>query len=215
MASSYKYLQITPILNAWPTVFLLSIFGCVLALLLSFTRTLEFSSTTKILIAPKLGTTDAYTVGRSAELIADNLSTILYTSTFYDDVFNSGYDIDRTYFPDDVIKFRKKWNKVVSASVSRSSGILTIRAYHPDVTQAEEIARAVAFVLVTKGWNYVPGVDIAIQVVDEPVNSRYPVRPNLPVNAVSGLFLGLIGGSGFVLIRAERSRRRHQFIHEA
>lgn len=210
----HKYTHFSPLLTAYPLVLLCAALGAVLAVLLSFTQPLLYSSTTKVLIAPKLGTSDAYTVGRSAELIADNLSTILSSSSFYDQVFSTTYAIDRSYFPTDVLKFRKKWAKTVEAHVSRASGILTVSAFHTKASQAELLARAVAEVYVTKGWTYVQGIEIAAQVIDEPVNSRYPVRPNIVVNAFSGLFLGEMAGGAYVLIEAERIRRRHQIVHE-
>ncbi len=208
----YKYLQLSPILNAWPTVLFASALGMVLAVVLSLVQPLEYSSTTKILINPKVEGVDPYTASRSAEAAAEQLTTMLSTSTIYSAVFNSGYDLDRSYFPDDILKFQKKWEKTITASVSRGSGIMTIRTYHTDVKSAEVLAMAVASVYVNDGWRYVNG-DISVQVIDDPVNSRYPVRPNIPVNAVSGLFLGLIGGAGYVLIQADRMRRRHQVVH--
>jgi capsular polysaccharide biosynthesis protein len=210
---TYKYTQLTPILHGWPTVLLFAACGTVLAVLLSLLRPLEYSSSTSILITQELGVVDAYTASRSAERIADDLSSIVYTSTFYDKVMNSGYSIDTDYFPEDPIKERDRWEKTISASVARSSGLLDIRAYHPDVSQAEEIARAVAFVLTTQGWTYTSGGNITVQVVDDPLNSRYPVRPNIPVNAISGFFLGALGGAAYVSIQAERLRRRHQMVH--
>ncbi len=211
---SQRYLQLSPLLTGWPIILLCGVSGMALAILLSFLRPLEYSSTTRILITQDLGAADAYTASRSAERIADELAGIVYTSTFYSKVMEAGYNIDTTYFPEDEIKLRKKWEKAISASVSRSSGLLTIKAFHPDVTQAEELALATSYVLTTQGWTYSSGSNITVQVVDAPLNSRYPVRPNLLVNGMSGLVLGLLGGAGYLLIVGERSRRRHQLVHE-
>jgi capsular polysaccharide biosynthesis protein len=212
---AYRYAQVTPLLEGWLTILLCGIVGMALAVLLSFARSLEYSSTTRILITQELGVVDAYTASRSAERIADDLANIVYTSTFFAKVMASGYNIDPTYFSDDEIARRKEWENAITASVSRSSGLLSITAYHPDVTQAEELAQAVAYILTTQGWTYTSGGNITVQVVDDPLNSRYPVRPNLLVNGFSGLVLGLLGGAGYLLITAERTRRRHRFIDES
>lgn len=212
---AYRYAQLSPLLDGWLTILLCGVVGMALAVLLSFVRPLEYSSTTRILITQELGVVDAYTASRSAERIADDLASVVYTSTFFDKVMASGYNIDPTYFSDDEITRRREWEDAVSPSVSRSSGLLSITAYHPDVTQAEELAQAVAYILTTQGWTYTSGGNITVQVVDEPLNSRYPVRPNLLVNGFSGLVLGLLGGAGYLLIIAERTRRRHQFIDES
>jgi len=211
---AYRYAQLSPLVNGWLTILLCGVVGMALAVLLSFLRPLEYSSTTRILITQELGAVDAYTASRSAERIADDLANIVYTSTFFDKVMSSGYDIDSTYFSSDEIKRRDQWEKAMSASVSRSSGLLSITAYHTDVAQAEELATAVAYVLTTQGWTYTSGGNITVQVVDEPLDSRYPVRPNLLVNGFSGFALGLLGGAGYIVIGAERLRRRHQFMHE-
>ncbi len=210
---SQKYTQLTPLLHGWPTILLFSACGMVLAVLLSLLRPLEHSSSTRILITQELGVVDAYTASRSAERIADDLSSIVYTSTFFDKVMDSGYPINADYFATDATRRRKQWEETLSASVVRSSGLLAIKAYHKDVNQAEQIVRAVAFVLTTQGWTYTSGGNITVQVVDDPLNSRYPVRPNIPVNAVSGLFLGMISGTAYIFIQAERLRKRHQVIH--
>lgn len=211
---AYRYAQFTPLLHGWLTIVLCGVIGTALAMMLSLVRPLEYSSTTRILITQELGVVDAYTASRSAERIADDLANVVYTSTFFDKVLSSGYDIDTSFFSSDDIKQRKQWEKMITAAVSRSSGLLSITAYHTDVDQAEEVATAVAYVLTTQGWTYTSGGNITVQVVDEPLNSRYPVRPNLLVNGFSGLVLGLLGGAGYLLILAERTRRRHQFMHD-
>lgn len=212
---SYRYVQFGPILNGWPTVLLTAAIGMVLAVVLPLiARPLEYSSTTRALITLKTDITDPYNATRSVEVLAESLAGIVGASDVYNFVFNSGYDIDRTHFPSDPIEFRKLWMKTVETSVVRGSGLLVIRAYHSDPEQAKEIANAVAFFYVTKGWEYTSGPGINVRIVDDAVTSRYPVRPNLPMNAVSGFFLGGIAGAGYLLIEADRLRRRHQVAHE-
>jgi capsular polysaccharide biosynthesis protein len=214
LTMSYRYTHLTPLLSGWPTILFLSGLGMLLAILLSFLPSLEYSSTTRLLITQQLGAVDAYTAGRSAERIAEDLSNAVYTSTFYDSVLAEEHSIDLAFFPEDELKRRKKWDRAVNTSVSRSTGLLTIRAYHPDPVQANAIASIVASVLVEEGWTYTSGGNVTIQVVDEAVNSRFPVRPNIFVNGFSGLILGGLAGVGYLLIQSERVKRRHQLVHE-
>jgi capsular polysaccharide biosynthesis protein len=126
----------------------------------------------------------------------------------------SDFNIDENYFPTDSKKKRSAWEDAVTISVTRGTGLLTITAYNTDVVQAEQIATAVAHVLTAEGWTYTSGGNITVKVVDEPLNSNWPVRPNILVNAFSGFILGALAGIGYVLIQVERMKRRHQFIHD-
>ncbi len=190
-----------------------AVFGLVLAVILSFLNRLEYSSTVRLLIIQDVGVVDAYTAARSSERIAEDLSTITYTTSFYDKVMDAGFGIDEDYFDADEYKRRKQWNKTISTTVARGTGLLTIKAYHQDVDQAERIASAIAFVLTNEGWTYTSGGSITVRLVDEPLNSRWPARPNIPANAFSGLVLGGLIGVVYVMIQFERVRRRHQLVH--
>ena len=200
--------------NFWHSIALFAALGFFLGVVLSFLRPLEYSSTTRLLILQQIGAVDAYTASRAAERVADDLANIIYTTTFFDKVVSSSSEIDETYFGDEESKRRKRWGRTVDATVTRGTGLLELRVYHTDIEQAELIARSVSSVLVTEGWTYTSGGSISIQLVDEPLNSRWPVRPNVPTNAFTGLFLGGLAGVAYVYLKADRIRRRHQLIHE-
>ena len=127
---------------------------------------------------------------------------------------DSGFDIRANYFPEDDQRRRKLWKKTVQPTVLRGTGLLEINVYHTSVGQAEQIARAVAFILTTRASEFISGGGVAARLVDDPLNSRYPVKPNIPVNAFTGLVLGAFAGVGVLLVNSERLRRRHQLIHE-
>lgn len=206
--------HVNDLLGGWQTIIMMGLLGLVLALIISFVQPLRYSSTARLLILQSDSSVDAYTASRAEERIADNLSTIVYTSTFFDQVLKSGFRIDDNSFPTDPNKRRREWSKTVDASVSVGSGLLTLTAYHQDVQQAEQLVRAVAFVLTDRVSEYTSGSNIQVRLVDEPLNSRWPVKPNVIANAISGLFLGGFFGILYVLLQTERIRRRHQLIHE-
>ncbi|MCR4314221.1 MAG: hypothetical protein NUV84_03175 [Candidatus Uhrbacteria bacterium] len=203
------------ILFNWHTAAMFGLLGLVLALIISFVQPLKYSSTARLLILQNSGSgTDAYTASRSEERIADNLSTLVYTSTFFDQVMDAGFSIDASIFPDDPSRQRKEWSRTVKATVARGSGLLSVTAYHRDVDQAEQLVRAIAFVLTDRVGEYTSGGDVSARLVDEPLNSRWPVKPNVIVNVSSGFVLGGFVGMAFVVLQSERVRRRHQFVHE-
>lgn len=203
------------LLNGWQSILMFGLLGLVLALIVSFLQPLRYSSTARLLILQDIGSSvDAYTASRAEERIADNLSTIIYTSTFFDQVMSSGFGIDTSQFPDDDLKTRKLWGKTVKATVARGSGLLSITVYNQDVAAAEQIVRAIAYVLTNRVDEYTSGGSVSVQLVDEPLNSRWPVKPDVLANTLSGLILGGFIGIGYVLIQSERIRRRHQLVHE-
>lgn len=202
------------IFHGWMPIVLFATVGFVLAIGISFLQPLRYSSTVRLLIIQDLGSIDAYTASRSVERLAENLGTIIYTTTFFDQVMSAGFDIDKSIFPDQEYRRRKAWSKMVFTTVARGTGLLTISVYHPNVAQAQQIVNAIAYVLTQQASSYLSGATVEIRVVDAPLNSRWPAKPNIPANAFSGLVLGGLAGVGYVLIQAERLRRRHQLIDE-
>ena len=203
------------LLNGWQSILMFALLGLVLALIISFVQPLRYSSTARLLILQDIGSSvDAYTASRAEERIADNLSTIIYTSTFFDQVMDAGFSIDEGQFPEDDSKRRKQWSKTVKATVARGSGLLTISVYNQDVVEAEQIVRAIAYVLTERVDEYTSGGSVSVQLVDEPLNSNWPVQPNVLANTLSGFILGGFVGVGYVLVQTERIRRRHQLVHE-
>lgn len=200
--------------HGWRTILLVAVLGLIFAVILSFFQPLKYRSTTRLLISQNVGIVDAYTASRSSERIADDIATLVHTSSFYNAVMDSGFNIRRNYFPTDELKRRKLWNKTIQPTVLRGTGLLEINVFHTSVDQAEQIARAVSFVLTTQAGDFASGGGIGVRQVDEPLNTRFPVKPNIPVNAFMGLVLGGLAGFALVMINIERLKRRHQLIHE-
>lgn len=191
-----------------------AIFGAVIALLASFIQPLQYSSSVRLLILEQTGSVDAYTASRSVERLSENFATIIFTTAFFDQVMNAGFDIDKNRFSEKEYKRRKQWSRMVDTTVSRGTGLLSIDVYHPDVDQAEQIVNAIAFILRRDADQYVPGGSIEIRLVDTALNSRWPVRPNIPANIFSGFILGGLIGVAYILLQAEKLRRRHQYVHD-
>lgn len=204
-------MDITQLLERhWKTIAVSAAITMVLAAGLSFLRPLEYSSTMRLLIIQKAGATlDPYTAIRSAESIADNLSQIIYTSVFFDKVEGAGFNIDRSYFDANETKRRQQWSDMVSTLVTHQTGFLQISVYHKSKDQASEIARAIGFILTTEGNQYVGGRDLEIRLVDTPLQSRFPVRPNVPLNAFLGAVIGVILSSLYIVVGEARRHRRH------
>lgn len=191
--------------KGWKKILLFALVTAFAGAGLSFLFPLRYSSSMRLLIIQQqLSQADPYTAIKASERISDNLAQIVYTTSFFDKVMGAKFNIDQSVFKSEESKKRKQWREMIETRVIRGSGMLVITVYHVDPQQAEQIARAVAFVLTTEGWQYVGGGDLDVKLVDEPLNSRFPVKPNIPANAFTGLILGIIAGTGMVLSSARK-----------
>ena len=170
----------------------LPIAGLLISLAVSLLFPLEYSSSARLLVFQDDGPADAYVATRSEELIADKLTSLLYTTTFFDLVTASSTQIRRDQFPTDERKARKAWEKAVTASVARGRGLIHLTAYHTDPAQAEEMVRAVSDVFVDRAKEFTASPSVRVLLVDEPLNSRYPERPNVIGNGLAGAVAGAL-----------------------
>lgn len=190
------------ILKQKSRVLKIAVVTAVLAVGASFLFPLKYSATTRVLVIPKSSpAVDPYTAAKASERIGENLARVVETASFLEQVLKAGYAIDATPWNTSERVRRKRWARAVDAHVVPGTGLLGITAYATDRRQAEEIAKATAAVLTGQGWQYVPG-EVQFRVVDTPVATRFPVRPNIFLNALLGFMLGAIVGAGYVLMRA-------------
>jgi len=171
---------------------------------------LKYSATVRLLITQRASfTLDPYTAVRSTELIGQNLAQLVQTSSFLDRVLLTGYGVNQQYFALPERDRRKLWTKTIEAAQGRGTGLLEITAYHPNTEEAKKIATATAFILSTQGSEYI-GRDINVRLVDPPLVSRYPVKPNLPLDILTGAFVGAVVASLGVLMKHSRRRQHTQ-----
>jgi capsular polysaccharide biosynthesis protein len=198
-----NYMQ--AVLDGWKRILLFAFVSALFGAALSFLFPLQYSSTMRLnIIQKQLSQADPYTAIKASERISDNLSQIVYTTSFFDKVMAAQFNIDRSVFKTDDRKRRQQWSDMIGTTVVRGSGMLVVTVYHKDVEQATQIARAIAFVLTTDGSRYVGGGDLEVQLVDEPLQSRWPVKPNIPANAFAGFVLGMLAGAGQVAMGARK-----------
>jgi capsular polysaccharide biosynthesis protein len=197
-------------IKGWKKAFFFGLVAMAAAVGLSLIQPLKYSSSVRMLIIqPANYNVDPYTAIRSAEQIGNNLAQVVYTTDFYNKVMSAGsakFSIDPTYFPDNDARRRKLWSQIVSVKVENGTGLLNITVYHPDKDQATQIAQAIAYVMTAEGANYVGGTALQIRLVDEPLVSRFPVKPNLAVNGFTGLLLGALFGIAYAIL-TDKSRK--------
>ncbi len=199
-------LQYSKILRKnWEIVALIVGVAVVLSLIVSLVQPFQYSASTQMLIIQKQEQNlDAYTATKSAEKIGKNLASIIFTSSFYNEVIESNNTI-KNKFPTDSVERRKEWKKNVKADVIPETGILEITVYDVDRTYASQLVKNIAYVLVNKGAEYHGGgTDVSIKIVDDVFVSKYPVRPNIIVNSLLALIIGFLFGSAFVILNESK-----------
>lgn len=186
---------------------LFSIFLVFLLIGASFVLIQDFKFGTKsrvLVIQEGYGRVDPFAVSRSVEYLSDLFSRVVYSNSFFMLVMNSDFDFDRSYFGDDSIRQEKKWKRTLSTRAVENSGIINISVYHPDAYQAKQIGLAVNHILITQNQNYQGlGDSVKISVLDQPVVSRYPVKPNLLFYLFVVIGLSLFFGLSYIYVFPE------------
>lgn len=183
----------------WRTVFLITTGAVALSLVLSLIQPFLYSSQVRLLVIPWGGGMDAFSALKSAEKIGENIAQIAYTTSFFDKVIKSRTDI-KYIWSEDEIKRRKQWQKMIKTEVIYGTGMVDITVYHEDKEQATAIASAIADVLMREGKEYFGMPGLEIKMVSTPLASRYPVKPNLVLNVLMGLILGLFAGIALTIL---------------
>ncbi len=162
----------------------------------------QYSADSQMLIISRDRTgIDPYTQAKSAERIGDNLAQVMQTTDFYQKVFEQvGTTFDKTRWQNlDDRHQRKQWQKDVKASMVYNSGLMNLTVYSTNAVDAAALSQAVMDVVVSRGWEYV-GADVALKIVNTPLASRFPARPNILLNVILSFALGVII-SGLWIVR--------------
>jgi capsular polysaccharide biosynthesis protein len=176
------------------TIFFLGLLVGIVSVLASLLFPLEFRADAQVLIISRSRYgVDPYTVAKSAERIGESIAQVVSTNDFYNKVIaQPQYTLDLSKFTDvnERVK-RKRWDEAVDASVVYGTGVLNISAYHKVPDQARQLAGAVADTLIAHAVDYVGG-DVSFKILNQPVSTAIPVRPNLLINFGAGFLLGAL-----------------------
>jgi len=185
----------------WVTVLVVTLIFILLSLVITLAQPFRYESEVKLLVIQRSAVNiDAYSASKSAERIGNNLAQIVYSSSFYNKVINSGFEIDKSYFPTQEEKKRKTWQQMIDSGVPSGTTILNIAVYHQNRDQATVIAQAISYILSKDLQEYIGITDVDLKVVDAPLTSKFPVKPNLPLNTFMGLLIGFFVSLAYLII---------------
>lgn len=191
--------------RSWKTMLLVGLLVAAMSGALTLLFPLQYRAETQVFILSRTPAgVDPFTVAKTAERIGANLAQIVYTSSFFDRVLYITQDkLTKEQFGADERAQRKNWRKTLDVGVVPGTGFLQVAAFDEKPARAAVIAQAVVSTLVDKGWEYVGG-EVQIKSVDNVVLSRFPVRPNIAMNVLMGLVIGVFGVVVVELFRAPR-----------
>ena len=202
-----KKSPIQKVISAWKAVIVVSaICATIVFLVFLFLIPLEYRADGQVLISNQgVYGVDPYTAAKSAERNAETIVHIIHTDDFYNrfvDVAKftsfSHFDIEYLESLDSRAK-RKLWENTVDASVEYGSGILNIMLYHKDKEVVNELAGVVLDTLVKNGSEYM-GENVQMRIVNQPIVSKLPVRPNIFFATIGAFLIGIIGAAGVVIL---------------
>jgi capsular polysaccharide biosynthesis protein len=196
--------------NHW--VSLLLVTSALVGISVAYTafKPFEYRSGFSVLVMEKTDAGDAFAAAKSAERASLSLGQILYTTSFFDEVRESGL-LENDMFSSDELERRKMWEAKLETRIFPDTGIMKIAAYDEHRERATTLAVAVATTLTKNGPEYLgSGKNIVLKVVDAPLTSKQPVRPNIPLNIALAVLLGF---GGTLAIHLLRESQRHVGAH--
>lgn len=176
------------------TVATIVILFLIIATIFTFIQPFKYASESKILVIQNFPKgSDPYAISRSNQYLSSVLAQIVNTNLFYNEVINSGFNIKTGYFPENVEKQIKLWNKTASAKTIGDSGLISIKVVHPDKYQSDQILRGINHVFKASHASYHGlGDQVSIKTVDQPHTSDWPAEPNVPLNLMMAFAFGLV-----------------------
>lgn len=196
--------------NRRKAVILVIIIFVVAALAVTFSQPLKYQATSRLLIIQENANPDPYAISKSNQYLGSLLSETVYSGSFFDLLASSGSNINWGYFNGTYKQQIKRWKETVSARSVNDTGIIEVNIYHPDQEQARQISLNVDNLLMTQNGLYQSSnTKLKLKVIDQPIVSSYPVKPNIILNLGASLILGCLFGLLYVYYFPVSRRRRH------
>jgi len=183
------------------TVISITLIFVIIGLIITLAQPLKYRSTSRLLILQPDTSADAYAIARSNQYIGGLISEVIYSGSFLDSLTSSSYVFNRNYFNGTYKQNIKEWKKTVFAKSGGDTGIIDIEIYHTDPEEAKKISIAVNQLIISGQSPYKFNANqTKISVIDEPVVSTFPVKPNIALNLGLGLLFGFLSGCSYIYL---------------
>jgi len=186
--------------NKFVFVFFVLIFILISSVLTAFQK-MEYSSMAKVLVIQNQQMQmDAYIASKSSEAITKNLSDAILSSSFRSKVIEKYPDTPFVFYASEKQK-RNYWKKQIDVKIIPNTSILEIKTYNESSFDSEKFLNNIVSTLFETHHDYHGAADlIKLQIIDNPVTSNYPVRPNWFVNIFMSLILAIFFNISFMML---------------
>ena len=184
----------------WQTIFAVSFVTVAISFSVSVFIPAKYSSEIKMIIIQnhESDKVDAYSAAKSAEYLSNIISNVIYTESFIDKVFDSPFEL-KDSLPVSAEKKEKAWKKMINFNKESNTGILTITALDKSQEESGKIAESIAWALNVHGSEYHGGGDsVQIRLIDGPITSDKPTTPNILMNVLLALIVGLLSSGAII-----------------
>lgn len=180
------------------------IFGLVALLVIMFFPKYYSAGSQLLIVNRSFNSTDPYTQVKAAERIGENLAKVVDTTDFYKKTLLTSQSFDKEYWQGlEERNRREKWSQNVKVSMNYNSALMNVTTYAKTKEEAVNLNLAVSQVLTGRSADYV-GTDVALKTVNDPLVSRFFVRPNLILSVFVGFVFGVLFGILWVLSTKKR-----------
>ena len=184
----------------WQTIFVVTILITGIVFSVSAFLTPQYGSKISILVIQSQPNdkVDAYSAAKSAEYLSDILAKVIYSDSFMQKILEapSGAELN---LPSGAEDKKEYWRKKIDVKRINNTGIIEVTAFDRDRTNAEKIAEAISWAYGVKGNEYHGGGDrVRIEKIDGPITSTNPAKPNILLNTLLGIIIGLIGAVSLI-----------------
>lgn len=193
------------------TIFTIIFVAAMLVIIVSLASSLKYSVSSRLLVIQDSSVSDVYSLSRSNEYLGNLFAQVVYSSSFYDQVLSSRYNVEKGYFSGDYGQQLKKWRKTVNTKTQGDTGIIEVNVYHPQVNEAQKIALAVNDILINNNKDYQGNQNIKVKILDQPLASSYPTKPNIVLNVMATIFLAFIFSLFYIYILPEEKYNIYLF----
>lgn len=200
----------------WKSVLFLANLTVFLGLGLSLIQPFLYKTSFSLLIIQDTKeSSNIYSSIESSDKLANLLKIMVKTSDFQNSIINSDFNINKDDFSDDEATKRKEWNKMIKIGIIPGSGIVNFDVYYKNRLGAEEYAKAIVSSIVNDGAQMYGGSkSIKFKVVNSPLTSNKPATPNILLNGILSLFIGLLSSLFYVYFTTTESQKKDIFYDE-